>query len=176
MNLPTPSFKRIKIMVDKKLDNSEISALLEAFGEISEQRVKVTQQSNTFKSLILFCNVYALTFMVLYYFLREGLIDALDARLIADDFKSLFNGRAHVMFWLIIFVNISAYFNIGFKLLCLIVIIFLLNNTIDNIVLFSGLIDVNGRPFLSIFILSRPIFFAAVVWMALVFRDNIQDN
>ena len=85
-------------------------------------------------------------------------------------------GRANVMFWLLVFMNISAYFNVGFKALCLISLVYTLNATIDNVVLFSGLLDFDDHSYFSMFVISRPIMFVVIAWMALSFRDSLESD
>ena len=45
------------------------------------------------------------------------------------------------MFWLLVLMNMSAYFNIAFKIMRLIAVIVMLNATADNLVLFTGLVS-----------------------------------
>jgi len=151
-------------MVDRKLDDTEIGAILEAFSESREARAHVTNQSTTFKILLAFCNIYV------------NLLQPLDANLITEDFLTVFDGRANIMFWLLVLINMGAYFNIGFKIMCLISIIYILNATADNFVVFAGLVNFDDRSYLSAFLLSRPLFFVAIIWMGIVFDAALADN
>ena len=71
--------------------------------------------------------------------------------------------------------NVGAYFNFVFKVICLIALVYLLNTTVDNAVLFTGLISLDDRPYFSVFILSRPLFFVALAWMGLAYKDKLED-
>jgi hypothetical protein len=114
--------------------------------------------------------------LVIYYFLNSNLLYAVDADLINGDFLTVFNGRANVMFWLFLGINMAAYFNLGFKVMCLIALVFMLNTTVDNVIIFSELISLDDRPYLTIFIVSRPLFFVALAWLALSFKDTFDGN
>ena len=168
--------KLVSSMVDRKLDDTEIGAILEAFSESREARAHVTNQSTTFKILLAFCNIYVLGFLVIYILLKNNLLQPLDANLITEDFLTVFDGRANIMFWLLVLINMGAYFNIGFKIMCLISIIYILNATADNFVVFAGLVNFDDRSYLSAFLLSRPLFFVAIIWMGIVFDAALADN
>ena len=163
-------------MADKKINTTEINAILEVFAESREVKANIIKQSKTFKTLFLLCNAYVVVFLVIYYFLNNNLLNAVDADLISEDFLTVFNGRANVMFWLFLGINIAAYFNLGFKVMCLIALVFMLNTTVDNFIIFSGLISLNDRPYLSVFVISRPLFFVGLAWLALSFKDTLDGN
>ena len=163
-------------MADKKINTTEINAILEVFAESREVKANIIKQGKTFKTLLLLCNAYVVVFLVIYYFLNSNLLSAVDADLISEDFLTVFNGRANVMFWLFLGINMAAYFNLGFKVMCLIALVFMLNTTVDNFIIFSGLISLNDRPYLSIFFISRPLFFVGLTWLALSFKDTLDGN
>lgn len=163
-------------MADKKINTKEINAILEVFAESREIKANIIKQSKTFKALLLLCNAYVVVFLVIYYFLNSNLLYAVDADLINGDFLTVFNGRANVMFWLFLGINMAAYFNLGFKVMCLIALVFMLNTTVDNVIIFSELISLDDRPYLTIFIVSRPLFFVALAWLALNFKDTVDGN
>ena len=107
-----------------------------------------------------------LGFSIIYILLKNKLLQPLDANgLMTEDFLTVFDGRANIMFWLLVLMNMGAYFNIGFKIMCLISIIYLLNATVDNFVIFAGLVSFDDRPYLSAFIFSRPLLLCAIIWM-----------
>ncbi len=170
------SLKLVSSMVDRKLDDTEIGAILEAFSESREAKARLTNQSTTFKLLLAFGNIYVLGFSIIYILLKNNLLQPLDANLITEDFLTVFDGRANIMFWLLVLMNMGAYFNIGFKIMCLISIIYLLNATVDNFVVFAGLVNLDDRPYLSVFIFSRPLLFVSIIWMAIVHDDAIADD
>lgn len=163
-------------MADKKINTTEINAILEVFAESREVKANIIKQSKTFKTLLLLCNTYVVVFLGIYYFLNSNLLNAVDAALISEDFLTVFNGRANVMFWLFLAINLAAYFNLGFKVMCLIALVFMLNTTVDNVIIFSELISLDDRPYLTIFIVSRPLFFVALAWLALSFKDTFDGN
>lgn len=163
-------------MADKKVNDMEISAILEAFAESREDKAVLIDQSKPFKALIVFCNIYVLTFLVIYYSLKNSFLDGFDEGLLNEDVFTVFDGRAHIMFWLLVSMNVGAYFNFGFKVSCVIALVYLLNNTVDNAVLFAGLISLDDRPYFSVFILSRPLFFVLLASMGLAYKDKLEDD
>jgi hypothetical protein len=163
-------------MVGRKLDDTEIGAILEAFSESREAKARVTNQTTTFRIILACSNIYVLGFLVIYILFKNKLLQPLDANLITEDFLTVFDGRANIMFWLLVLMNMSAYFNIAFKIMCLIAVIVMLNATVDNLVLFATLVNFDDRPYLSAFLLSRPLFLVAIIWMGIVFDAAPADN
>ena len=170
------SLKIVSSMVDRKLNDTEIGAILEAFSESREAKARLTNQSTTFKLTITVLNFYALVFIILYFLLKYNFLETFDIRLKSEHVYTIFDGRAEIMFWLLVLMNIGAYFNIGFKIMCLISIIYMLNATVDNFVIFSGLVSFDERPYLSAFIFSRPLLFVAIIWMGIIYDDALADN
>lgn len=163
-------------MVEKKLNDTEIAAIFDAFVESREVKVSPNNQSRTFKILIVFANVYVLGFLLVYYFLKNNLLDAVDSNLMTEEYLILFDGRAQIMFWLLILLNMGAYFNFAFKALLLIALVYLISGTVDTLVLLSGLFSFADRPYFSIFILSRPLFIMTLIWMGLAYKDKLEDH
>ena len=163
-------------MVGRNLDDTEIGAILEAFSESREAKARVTKQTTTFRILLACSNVYVSAFLIIYTFFEINLLQPLEAGLINEDFLTVLDGRANIMFWLLVLMNMSAYFNIAFKIMCLIAVIVMLNATVDNLVLFATLVNFDDRPYLSAFLLSRPLFLVAIIWMGIVFDAAPADN
>ena len=69
-------------MADKKVNDMEMSAILEAFAESREDKAVSIYQSKTFKALIVFCNIYVLTFLVIYFSLKSNFLDGFDEGLL----------------------------------------------------------------------------------------------
>ena len=170
------SLKRGNRMVGRNLDDTEIGAILEAFSESREAKARVTNQTTTFRIILACSNIYVLGFLVIYILFKNNLLQPLDANLITEDFLTVFDGRANIMFWLLVLMNMSAYFNIAFKIMCLIAVIVMLNATVDNLVLFTGLVSFEERPYLTLFIISRPLFLVAIIWMGIVYNSALADD
>ena len=163
-------------MADKKLNDTEIGAILEAFAESRHVKVDSKNQSRTFKFLIVFINFYVLGFIIIYYFLRYNLLQAVDNGLMTEEFFIVFDGRAQIMFWFLVFINMGAYFNIGFKIISLIALVYLLSSTVDNAVIFSGLVSFADRPYFSMFVAYRPIIIIAIAWMGLSHKNGLEGD
>jgi hypothetical protein len=163
-------------MVGRNLDDTEIGAILEAFSESREAKARVTNQTTTFRIILACSNVYVSAFLIIYTFFEINLLQPFESGLINEDFLTVLDGRANIMFWLLVLMNMSAYFNIAFKIMCLIAVIVMLNATVDNLVLFATLVNFDDRPYLSAFLLSRPLFLVAIIWMGIVFDAAPADN
>jgi len=150
--------------------------ILEAFAESREAKAHVTNQITTFKILLECSRIYASGSLIIYIFFENNLLQPLEAGLINEGFLTILDGRANIMLWLLILMNMSAYFNIAFKIMCLISIIVMLNATVDNLVLFTGLVSFEDRPYLTIFIIPRPLFLGEIIWMGIFYNSALADD
>ena len=163
-------------MVDKKIDNTEIDAILAAFSESRDIKVSPKAQSRTFKSLMIFANIYVFVFLIIYFFLQGNLLKAVDGNLMSEDFFAIFSGRGQIMFWLLVFMNLGVYFDFGFKIICLISFVYLLNATIDIALFFPDFINFSDRPYFLAFLLTRPLLIVTVAWLGLSHKSSIGDD
>jgi hypothetical protein len=44
------------------------------------------------------------------------------------------------------------------------------------LVLFTGLVSFEERPYLTLFIISRPLFLVAIIWMGIVYNSALADD
>lgn len=93
-----------------------------------------------------------------------------------EEFFIVFDGRAQIVFWFLVFINMGAYFNIGFKIISLIALVYLLSSTVDIAVIFSGLVSFADRPYFSMFVASRPIIIIAIAWMGLSHKNGLEGD
>lgn len=164
------------MMADNNLDDNEINALMVAYAESKDSNINPNSQSKIFKFLILFINTYVFFVLALYGLFRSNLIQAVDPTLIDTNTSILLDGRAQIFFWMIILMNISVYFNIGFRLLCIISVVSLLNTTLDYLVLIPGVFSFYERPYFSVYIASRPLLIFAIAWAGFSYKDGISSN
>lgn len=160
-------------MSDNRLNDNEISALLKAFDEVNETNASSLKQSTTFKALLISINIYFFSFVSIHFLSVNGLIDTPGQALENEGLRSALSARSHVIFWILSILNISAYFNIGFRTVCLTMFIYVLNTVIDNIVLFYELLSFEHRPYVTSFVFSLPLTLVGVVWMGIVFQNGV---
>jgi len=72
-------------------------------------------------------------------------------------------------------MNISAYYNYGFKYFSLILFVYMLNSAIDITILFSDFSKIDERSYFSVFQLSRPLFVICLLWIVIVHKNKIED-
>lgn len=146
-----------------KLNDEEMSALLEAFSDARVDRSTGVSQSTMFKLCVVLVNIYILFFITTYILLRENLIVAINPDMLDEKFLTVFHGRAYVMFWLWAAFNISLYFNLGFRLVALSSLIYVLNSTVDSFFVFHESFNFTLAPYFSAFIATRPLFILALI-------------
>lgn len=160
-------------MSDNRLNDNEISALLQAFEEVTEYNASSLKQSISFKALLIFTNIYFFTFISIYFLSLNDLIYAPGQALDNDGLSSSLNGRSHVIFWLLTAMNISAYFNIGFRTICLTMFVYVLNAAMDNVVLFYELLSFEHLPYVTSLVLSLPVVLVGIALMGMVFKNGV---
>ena len=163
--------RHVSSMVDKKINDTEIGAILEAFSENRDVRVPPENQSRTFKITITVLNLYALVFISLYFSLKYNFLDTFDIRLKSEHVYIIFDGRAEIMFWLLIFINIGAYYNFGFMVLCLISSVYVLNSVTDILIIFLDFISLSNSPYFTMWVVTQPLLSSALVWMGLSYKN-----
>ena len=71
-------------MVGRKLDDTEIGAILEAFSESREAKARVTNQTTTFRILLACSSVYVSAFLIIYTFFEINLLQGAFRLMIAS--------------------------------------------------------------------------------------------
>jgi hypothetical protein len=162
-------------MLRKKIINTEIGPLLrDASDALSKVKYR-TVQSLTFKVLLGVINLYILLGFLLYLLVKGSLINGINTDFLDQGYLSILNTRATVVLVFLMIINISAYYNYGFKYLSTILFIYMLNSAIDTAILFSDFSQIAKRPYFSVFQLSRPLFLICLIWISIVHKDKIKD-
>ena len=159
-------------MKNKNTNNLEFSTILGNVSDKNSNGKNYIFQSSTFRLIFSFINLYALILILLFFIVKGNLVEGIDNNFLNTGFLSVLNARAILLFLLLISLNISAYFNYGFKYVCLILLAYMINSAIDNAVLFSGFMHITDRPYFSAFSATRPLFIIALFWVLLIHKDN----
>lgn len=176
MNSLILSLRHVSSMVDKKINNTEIGAILEAFSQNGDIRVRSKNQSRTFKISITALNFYALIFIFIYFLLKHNFLGTFDIRLKSEHMYIIFDGRTEIMFWLLVSINIGAYYNFGFKLLCLLSSIYVLNSVTDILIVFFDFISLSNSPYFTMWVVTQPLLASALVGMGLSYKNELRDD
>ncbi len=159
-------------MKNKNTNNLEFSTILGNVSDKNSNGKNYIFQSSTFRLIFSFINLYALILILLFFIVKGNLVGGIDNNFLNTGFSSVLNARAILLLLLLISLNISAYFNYGFKYVCLILLAYMINSAIDNAVLFSGFMHITDRPYFSAFSATRPLFIIALFWVLLIHKDN----
>ena len=162
-------------MLRKKIINTEIGPLLRDSSDALSKVKYRTVQSLTFKVLLGVINLYILLGFLLYLLVKGSLINGINTDFLDQGYLSILNTRATVVLVFLMIINISAYYNYGFKYLSTILFIYMLNSAIDTAILFSDFSQIAKRPYFSVFQLSRPLFLICLIWISIVHKDKIKD-
>lgn len=159
-------------MKDKKTNNREFTSILWNAPDKHSNDKDYIFQSSTFRLVLGFINLYGIILTLLFFIIKGNLVEGINNNFLETGFSSVLNGRAILLLLLLISLNISAYFNYGFKYVCLILLAYMINSAIDNAVLFSGFMHITDRPYFSAFSATRPLFIIALFWVLLIHKDN----
>ena len=163
-------------MKNKKTNDLGLSAILGNASDEDSNDKNYVVQSSTFKLIFSFINLYALILMALFFMVKGNLVEGINNNFLETGFSSVLNARAILLLLLLIFLNISAYFNYGFKYVCLILLAYMINSAIDNAVLFSGFLHLTDRPYFSAFNVTRPLFVIALFWVMIIHKDKDKSD
>ena len=159
-------------MKDKKTNNREFTSILWNAPDKHLNDKDYIFQSSTFRLVLGFINLYGLILIILFFIVKGNLVGGVNNNFLESGFLSVLNARAILLLLLLMSLNISAYFNYGFKYVCLIMLVYMINSAIDNAVLFSGFTHFTDRPYFAAFNASRPLFIIALFWVMIFHKGN----
>ena len=134
-------------------------------------------QSSSFRLILSFINLYALITIALFFLVKGNLVGGVNTNFLEQGgFLYVLNARAIILLPLLIFLNVSAYYNYGFKYACLVLIVYMLNSAIDNAVLYSGFMHLADRPYLSAFAITRPLFIISLFWVMIIHKNKFKSD
>lgn len=163
-------------MKNKNTNNLGFSTILGNDSDKNSNGKDYIVQSSTFRLTFSFINLYALILMALFFIIKGDLVEGINNNFLETGFSSVLNARAILLLLLLISLNISAYFNYGFKYVCLILLAYMINSAIDNAVLFSGFMHITDRPYFSAFNVTRPLFIIALFWVFIIHKDKDKSD
>jgi len=164
-------------MNEKDKKNLEFATI---FGNASNSQSKGKDhivQSSSFRLIFSFINLYALITIALFFLVKGNLVGGVNTNFLEQGgFLYVLNARAIILLLLLIFLNVSAYYNYGFKYACLVLIVYMLNSAIDNAVLYSGFMHLTDRPYLSAFAITRPLFIISLFWVMIIHKNKFKSD
>ena len=164
-------------MNEKDTKNLEFATI---FGNASNSQSKGKDhnvQSSSFRLIFSFINLYALITIALFFLVKGNLVGGVNTNFLEQGgFLYVLNARAIILLLLLIFLNVSAYYNYGFKYACLVLIVYMLNSAIDNAVLYSGFMHLADRPYLSAFAITRPLFIISLFWVMIIHKNKFKSD
>jgi hypothetical protein len=164
-------------MNEKDTKNLEFATI---FGNASNSQSKGKDhivQSSSFRLIFSFINLYALITIALFFLVKGNLVGGVNTNFLEQGgFLYVLNARAIILLLLLIFLNVSAYYNYGFKYACLVLIVYMLNSAIDNAVLYSGFMHLTDRPYLSAFAITRPLFIISLFWVMTIHKYKFKSG
>ena len=104
-------------MSRKKIINIEIELLLRDASNVLSKVKDRPVQSLTFKVLLGVINLYILMGFLLYLLVKGSLVEVINTDFLDQGYLSILNTRATVVLVFLMIMNISAYYNYGFKYL-----------------------------------------------------------
>ena len=158
-------------MSDRKLKSNEIEEIIAVFNDVYATPSPSLRQSSIFGLSILFLNFYVLFFLLIFLAFKFGYLTPVEQALFDGPFSEIYSIRAYAQVFLLAAINITAYFRIGFKTTLLVAAVYGLNSMLSNQMILNLEFTID-RPILMIFLMSRPLYFIALVVAWFSFKDR----
>ena len=149
--------------MNKKLNDEEYLAFLQMFDGQSVQIRRLSTQSKIFRLSFRFVTIYSFSFICIFFLMTKFFADAINKDILTEGYVAVLSARAYLSLWLLAGFNIAYYFNFYFRFFVVLMLMYLLNSTIDQTLLFSLHYDYAEKPILAVFYLTRPFFIFALL-------------
>ena len=149
--------------MNKKLNDEEYHAFLQMFDGQSVQIRRLSTQSKIFRLSFRFVNIYSFSFICIFFLMTKFFVDAINKDILTEGYVVVLSARAYISLWLLAGFNIAYYFSFYFRFFVVLMLMYLLNATIDQTLLFLLHYDYAQKPILAAFYLTRPFFIFALI-------------
>jgi len=158
--------------MNKKLNDEEYHAFFQMFDGTSVQIRRLSAQGKIFRFSFYFVNINALSFIIMIFLATGFFLEGVDKEIFTEEYISMLSARAYVYLWLLAGLNIAYYFIFYFRFFVVLIIMYLVNSTIDQALLFYSNYSFDKMSVLFIFFLTRP--FAILTALLMIFRYDEQ--
>lgn len=149
--------------MNKKLNDEEYHAFLQMFEGQSVQIRHLSTQTKSFIFSFHFVNLYSLSFICIFFLMSRFFVDMIDKSIFTEGYISALSARAYASLWLLAGLNISYYFSFYFRFFVVLMLMYLLNATIDQTLLFYMHYNFEQTPILLTFYFTRPFLILALL-------------
>lgn len=101
--------------------------------------------------------------IVILFVMTSLFFDMINKDILTTRYVDVLSARAYVSLWLIAGFNIAYYFNFYFRFFVILMLMYILNATIDQTLLFSVHYDYAEKPILAAFYFTRPLLALALL-------------
>jgi hypothetical protein len=158
--------------MERKLDDEEYQALLNAFNGQKVSFRKTSSQSMPFRFSFYFMNIYAISMMLVLYIVSNYFLEYINPKFLEHHYLDLLEKRAFIFLWLLGAFNMAFYFGIGFRLAVGIILLYSINATFSQIIVIYSNFGFAETPIFSAYALSRPLFMIATLGTLIFYKDN----
>jgi hypothetical protein len=158
--------------MSKKLNDEEYNAFLKMLDGPSVQIRKMSNQGRMFRASFSFINAYSLSVIFIFFIMTSLFSESFNKAIFTEDYISVLQSRAYASLWLIAGFNIAFYFRFYFVFFAILMIMYLVNATIDQSLMFYMHSDLKGSPFLLAFYFTRPLLILALIVAILKYDDQ----
>ena len=156
----------------KKLNDEEYNAFLKMLDGSSPQMRRLSDQGKIFRTSFYFINIYSLSVVLTFFVMSRFFADFISKDIFTEDYIAVLKSRAYASLWLIAGFNISFYFRFYFIFFAILMIMYLVNATIDQSLMLYLQYDFKASPLLMAFYATRPILILALIVAALKYDDQ----
>lgn len=157
----------------KKLSEEEIHAFLNMFDKASVQIRRLSTQSRAFRFSLIFTNVYTVGFILFFYVVSRFFSDFINSDVFTEGYVNVLNSRAYTSLWLIAAINISYFFNFYFRFFAVLMLMYVVNASIDQTLMFVMHYTFTELSLILIFYFTKPLMIAALVVMMMSYDEQM---
>ena len=155
------------------LDDEEFNALMGMFGSQQAKFKKIRPQTISFKISYWFVNIYSVLIIVLNFVMNNFFADHANQELLKIGYMEVLDGRILGFIFLLFSFNATFLVGQGFKLLPIIMLVYLVNSLFDGLVLVFGNYSMTDIPVLAGVFLTSPLLMLGLLCVAFKYDPSV---
>jgi hypothetical protein len=156
-----------------KLDDDEFNALLGMFGNQKAIFKKLRPQAISFKISYWFINIYSVVIIAIYFIVTNFFADYANQNFLQSGYMDVLDGRTLAFLFLLFAFNATFFVGLGFRLLPIIMLVYLANSLFDELVLVFGSYSIKEVPIFAGFFLTSPFLMLCLLCAAFKYDPSV---
>jgi hypothetical protein len=155
------------------LDDDEFNALLGMFGSQQAKFKKLRPQTISFKISYCFVNIYSVVIIAIYFILTNFFAGHANQDFLQSGYMDVLDGRTLGLLFLLFAFNATFFVGQGFRLLPIIMLVYLANSSFDGLVLVFGDYSMKDIPIFAGFFLTSPLLMLGLLYAVFKYDPSV---